>query len=363
MMDYTASGLRQRVTVDLLDRVSRQTLRELEGVNSISIEKNMYNEYRMGGSLGVDLRSPIAWRSSMVRVWVHLDLNGETEKHPLLTALPVVAGDTQTDTTLKLSAVLKDPTALLDDILGRTWAYPEGTTVTTAIKDIFTYLGMPESYVEPSAQTLRVPLSLEPGETYRALVNALGDTIGYAAAHSDSMGVIYVQPYVDPGSRAEVFSLGWGKRSLTLPEVAREYPDELPNHFLLSTGDESPLFAEGWNDDPENDYSIVNQRVVPYQAEVQAADQATLNAKLASVMADNRDGARTYTVSHRWSPIDSSRVIELQSAGRLKAPAYQLRGRQIREAIDVKVSLVSQSFSWSAGAPLSHVTSTLRGVS
>ena len=360
-MDYTASGLQQRITVDVLDRVTRAELGELPGVSAVSIEKNLYNEYRMGGSLDVDLKKPISWRSSLVRIWLHLEHRGEHEKHPLLTGLPTVAGDTQTDTVLRLQAVLKDTTALLDDMLGRTWAYASGTVVTTAIQAVFTLLGIPESYVEPSTATLRTDASWPPDATYRKLINELADTIGYAAVWSDSMGVLYVQPYLSPNDRAEVFTLGWSRRSVTLPEVKREYPDEMPNHFILYTGDEAPLIAEGWNDDPDSPYSTVNQRVVPYTAQVDAADQATLNQQLATVMAQNREGSRTFEVVHRWFPIDKSRVIELQSAGRLKAPAYVYRGTAIQQELNVKVSLVQQSFSWAKGEAMSHVTTRLRG--
>ena len=361
-MDYTASGVQHRVTVDVLDRVSRATLGQLPGVSGFSIEKNLYNEYRCGGSIDVDLQTPVAWRKSLIRIWLTLELGGEVERHPLITGLPTVAGDIQTDTVLTLQAVLKDTTAFLDDTLGSTRAYPSGTVVTTALKEIFTELGIAEAYVEPSAGTLRSDASWPPEATYRKLVNEMSATLGYAAVWSDSMGVLYVQPYQDPSERAEVFQLGWGERSVTLPLVSREYPDEMPNHFVLYTGDENPLIAEGWNTDPASPYSTVNQRVVPYPGgQVDATDQASLDRQLAVVMAQNRDGAHTYELSHRWFPLDPTRVIELQSAGRLRTPEYRWRGVAVKEPLDVKVSVVQQSFSWSKGEPVSPVSTRLRG--
>lgn len=358
-MDYFASGLQTTVTVDVLDRQSMQNLGTLDGVTQVSLEKNIYNEYRMGGSVEVELREPVSWRSVMLRIWGHLRLGSEEEKHPLLTGLPKVAGDTRTDTTLKLSAILKDTTALLDDALGRTWAYADGQNVAAAIGVILMFLGV-RANVTPSDKTLRSPQSWPPEATYRRMITDLAATIGYAAPWSDSMGTIFVQPYLSPSERAEVFQVGWGARSVTIPNLKREYPDELPNHFVLYTGDENPLVAEGWNDDPDSPYSTVNQATVPYTAQVDAADQASLNQQLAIVMAEYRNGSRTYELAHRWFPLDSDRVIELQSAGRINAPAYYCDGALVQEPLDVKVSLVQQSFSWQNGEPIGHVTTRLR---
>lgn len=362
-MDYFASGLSLTIGVDVLDRVSRVRLGELSGVRTIQVEKNLYNDLRMGAQIGVELQTTVSWRSIMLRLWMTLSLDGEEQKFPILTGVPRVGGSTRTDTVMTLTAAVMDPTCLLDDVIGTTYALDVGSSVTTAISNIFIALGIQDHYVAASASTLRVPFSKPPETTWRQVINELGGMLGYAAAWSDSMGLIRVEPYVDPAKRAEVFELGYGARSVTLPEVVSEFPDELPNHFVLVTSDEDPLIAEGWNDDPDNDYSTVNQRTVPYYAQVQAADQASLNSQLDNVMAVNRSGNRTYQISHRWIPVDSTRVLELQSAGRLIAPAYYVRGVKVEEELDVKVAIVQQSFSWSSGETVAHVQAQLRGAS
>lgn len=359
-MDYYASGLTQLITVDVLDRASRVTIGSLRGVDSVSIEKNLYNDLRMGAQIGLDLRTPVSWRAVMLRVWITLKHNGEEQRFPLLTGVPKVGGGTRTDTAVRVTATVMDPTCLLDDIVGWTYAAPEGTNIAAQLRNIFAGMGI-EAVIEDSTSTLRTPYSKPPDSTWREIVNGLGEALGYPAAWSDSMGVIHMEPYLDPGDRPETFKLGWGPRSVTLPEVELEYPDELPNHFVLTTADDDPLIAEGWNDDPDNPYSTVNQRMVPYYAEVEAADSWSLQVQLAAVMRANRDGVHRYTVRHRWVPMDSQRVLELQSAGRLNAPAHLVRGVLVEEALDTKVAITGQSFSWSKGEAVGHVTTSLRG--
>lgn len=360
-MDYTASGLTTKVSVDVLDRVSRVTLGALGGVGALRVEKNLYNDLRMGAQVDVDVQEPVSWRNVMLRIWMVLELDGEVQRHPLVTGVPRVGGSTRTDTALQVSATVMDPTCLLDDVVGSTYALAEGVVVTTALAAIFQTLGLTQfSYVKPSSSTLRTPFSKPPETTWRQVINDLSGTLGYAAAWSDSLGLIHVEPYVDPSERPEVFEVGYGERSITLPKVTLEYPDERPNHFVLVTTDEEPLTAEGWNDDPDNPYSTVNQRVVPYYAQVEAADQASLNTQLDNIMAANRSGGRVYRVEHRWFPVGADRVLELQAAGRLMAPAYLVRGVRVEEALDVKVALVQQSFSWAKGEPVGHVDAQLR---
>lgn len=360
-MDYFASGLTQEVSVEILDRKTRASLGTLDGVDGFSVEKNLYNTLRGGGSMTVDLQTPIEWGKVMLRIWLTLRLGTEEESHPLLTAFPSLSGSSETVTGVRVTPVLKDPTTLLDDLLGRHWAYPEGTVVTEAMAEVFDELGLSEVRITPSASTLRSPFTKGPEETYRNLLTGLGEAIGYGATWTDSMGVYRIEPYIEPGLRAEVFRLGYGDRSVTLPTVETEEKLEAPNHFVLTTGDEDPLVAEGWNDDPESPYSVVNQRVIPYTEQVEAVDQATLDAKLAQVMASEALPDTRYTVQFRWFPIDPERQIELQDAGRYVSPQRVVRGVVVREPVDARVTMTNMSFSWSKGDPLSKVTAVLRG--
>ena len=104
------------------------------------------------------------------------------------------------------------------------------------------------------------------------------------------------------------------------------------------------------------------RRIIAHYEQVEADSQATLNAKLTQVMADEARPNTSYTVSHRWFPLSVSEELELQDAGRIVAPARVVDGQTIVQPLDAKVTLTKQSFTWSKGEPLSVVQAEFRGV-
>lgn len=364
-MDYAAQGITYLTRVQLLDRVSRAEVGQLDGVREFRVDHNLHSSPRGGGSLTVDLAHPVNWRQVIVRLWVVLRWRGEQETHPLLTGLTAVSGMDRGPGRATATVIIKDLTVLLDDVLGATWVHPAGTVVTTAIRQVFTTIGITDVLITDSPATLRSDLTWEPADTYRRVITDLAEAINYAAPWTTTRGTFVVQPYVLPTARPELFKLEPGPRAIHAASVGAEAEQDVPNHFVLTSrgdGENPSLVAEGWNDDPANDFSIVNSRTIPYTAEVEAADQTALDAHLARIMAEYRTAASKYAVTWRWRPVDPSRQIELGDAARLRAPALNRGGGDIAAAIDAKVTVESMSWSWQDGKPMSHVASVLREV-
>lgn len=364
-MDYAAQGIRHLTRIQLLDRTSRAEVARLDGAREFRIDHNLHSSPRGGGSITVDLAHPVNWRQVIVRLWVVLRWRGEQEAHPLLTGLPAVTGLERGPGRATAAVVVKDLTVLLDDMLGTTWVYPAGTVVTTAIRQVFTLIGITDLLITDSTATLRSHVTWEPTDTYWRVLTDLAEAIGYAAPWTTTRGVFVVQPYVLPANRPEMFRLEPGPRAIHTATVGAEVEQDVPNHFVITSrgdGESAALVAEGWNDDPANDFSIVNSRTIPYTAEVEAADQTALDAHLARVMAEYRSAAPKYSVSWRWKPVSPARQIELADAGRLRSPALTGAAGDIAAAIDAKVTVESMSWSWQDGNPMSHVASVLREV-
>ena len=364
-MDYRAQGIQHLVRCQLLDRKTRAVVKQLGGLQSMRVEHGLFNQPRGGGSLEVALREPVNWKQTIVRLWVGLKLGDEVETHPMLTALPSTSGASRAGGAATVSVVLKDLTVLLDDILGRHWVVPAGTVVTTMVRQILTTLGIVDVQITDSAATLRSDLVKEPTDTYRSLVNDMLDAVAYGAIWTTTRGTFVAQPYVLPGARPESFELSPGPRSVRSDQVGSEIDDDVPNHFVLTSrgdGDQEQLVAEGWNDDPDNEYSTVNQRTIPHTEEVEAANQAALNAQLDRVMAQYRWSARKFSTSWRYLPISSSRQMELGDAGRLISPDVLVGGVSLGQSIDCPVTIESMGWSWQAGEPMSQVDGMLREV-
>lgn len=362
-IDYRSSGIAHRVWAQLISRATGATVGYVtKDLRAFTLEKNLNATTRNGATLDLAVTQDIDWSSVVVRLWLVLTLGAWEETHPLITGYPTVSGYDRKDGAVDVDVTIKDMTSVLDDVLGKNVAYPAGTLAVSVMSSILDDLHVRDYRVESSPATLQTAITAKPGDTWRSVVTAIAEHIGYAAAWSDPRGKIILAPYLAPEARAEVFTVGYDERSISLPSVAEERKTEAANHFVLTTGGESPLVAEGWNTDPLSPFSTVNQRIIAHYEQVEADSQATLNAKLTQVMADEVRPNTSYTVSHRWFPLSVSEELELQDAGRIVAPARVVDGQTIVQPLDAKVTLTKQSFTWSKGEPLSVVQAEFRGV-
>ena len=366
-MDYTAQGIQQLVRVQIIDRATGRELAQLDGVKAASVDWDLNRAIRGGGSVTVDLRQPVLWRKVNVRLWVVLRHRGQQETHPMLTGIPAVSESSRALGATRVEVVLQDMTSVLDRLLGRTWMYPVGTVVTTAVRAILATLGVPAVSITDSTLTTRAVITADPGDTYRRLINDLLEAAGYGAIYATPRGALVAAPYALPADRPDLAPTREpGLTATHKADLTVSITERIPNHFVvLSRGDgESPqLIAEGFNDDPDNPWSTVNQGVIsaePYDFE--AADQATLNGRLARIMSEWRWRPRMIGMEWRWAPISATRELELGDVGRVRAPGYVDAGVEVAEPIDIRASVESMSWSYADGQPLSAVRAVLKEV-
>lgn len=321
LVDWSAAGIRLEVSADLL--LPSGVTQPLPGLTSLSISRNLNRAVRGGGSLTVQAIRPIDWRRAEVRVWVTGTVGDESERAAVLTGPVGLAGDQRRDTGATVSATISDRTAYLDDVLGQPRQWLAGTVVTAAIREILEGLDLPAA-VTDDPRTLPTTMTWPATATWRQVINGtatvggLLDVIGYAAIWADGMGVLRCEPYVLPSSRPPVFDWRPGPACTYLPELTVDAKTEAPNHIVLTTAgdaDTPGLVSELWNDSPQSPYSTVNQRHIPYVSQVEAADQATLDAAAVRALIEQGTPARTFAVKHLYQP------QALGDAGRLRVEA------------------------------------------
>ena len=76
MIDYSASGLQQELTFELLNR-QRQSINALDGVQGFTRERNIHTTPRVGGSLDVSLKQSIDLLKIAIRPWITVSYNGD----------------------------------------------------------------------------------------------------------------------------------------------------------------------------------------------------------------------------------------------------------------------------------------------
>lgn len=360
-LNWRSSGLRLRVRAALVDRISGAVVGTLGSVRSIAVEKNLNATVRNGATLEMDITRPVDWRAVLVRVYVTGELNGASETHPIITGVPTVPAEVEDDAQISTTVTLRDRTSALDDIVGSPQTFPAGQPVLYTLQQILADRGIAEPRISDAAggTPIRETYTAKTGASWRSVVTDLAQSIGYGAAWADPMGVLVLAPYVEPAQRAPLFTVGDDPAALpTDNHVERTLKSSVPNHFILYTGSDTPLIAEGWDDLDSSPWSVYNQPTIAYSAQVEAADQASLNAQLARVMADARRSDTTYTLKTRFFALGEGRELELMDAGRVRLPARGLA----REPIDAVATVTKINWSWTAGSVPELMTLELEGV-
>lgn len=144
---------------------------------------------------------------------------------------------------------------------------PQGTVVTSWVRDALTKAGIANLSVQSSPKTENAPQAYIDGETLLQVVNIELDRIGYSSLYSDMDGTLRATPYVLPGDRSESFSdlRPFDVDGHPMFLTAFDFTDNAPNvpNRVRAVG--RPV---GWlpgqtavavNNDPTSPYSVVNR--------------------------------------------------------------------------------------------------------
>lgn len=306
--------------IELLDAESNP-LGPLDRVTAASVEQNVNATIR--GGLSLSLREsddgPLDWGTVRFRPWVRV--NGMT--WPLGVYLPASPSLTHDEFGRAWSVPCLDPTSVLDqDEVAATYTVPAGTVVTTEVAAIIIGAGELQLAITPSPLTTRSAMTWEPGTTKLRIVNDLLASINYFSLWADRRGRFRAEPYRRPQDRPLDATFAAGETAIHSPDWSREIDiAAVPNRVILVVdGDDENvgLVSTADNTDPNSPYSIPSRagRVVtrPY-TNVEAADQATLDALAQRYLRDASNPSAVLSVRHASVPLDPNAVVRFVSDG------------------------------------------------
>lgn len=319
-VDWGASGLRHRWWVDVLD-MQRQRLNLLDGVTSMSISQKAGAAVRGSGQITVELQDSydLLELTSMARIWLEVtDPVGNVHTQPLLTGLMESGSTREGPLGQTLPVDIKDPTARLDPVTGQELSVPAGTNVSGKIREWLTFIGVDDPQLTETGTVTRTAMHFGADETWRSVINTLGDVAGYAACWADEWGTIQVHPYVAPQHRPTVDLWQYGPGSTMLPEFTVEWDHaRIPNHLVrISKADQdvAALRSEirdydsvGWG------FYARGMWVADVKLDVDAADQATLDAITVRDWRTARSRYRRWIIDTRWRPVRLGDRIRLRT--------------------------------------------------
>lgn len=303
--------------VEVLTRDEHRAGR-LDGVIGGRVEFNVHGTIRGGFQVTLrDVGQDLDWSSMRLRPWVRV--NNLT--WPLGVFLPASPRLSHDEHGLAWEVPCLDKMSVLDqDVTTEAYSVPAGTVVTQRVASIIAAVGE-HAAITPSDLTTRSPLTWEPGTTKLRIVNDLLESINYFSVWADRGGLLRAEPYRRPQDRALAATFARGEAAIHSPRWSREQDIAgVPNRtvLLVEGDDDNPgMVAVADNTDPESPYSIPRRgRVVAQVYEnVEAADQATLDALAQRYLSDASSPSAVLSVSHATVPLDGNAVVRFASEG------------------------------------------------
>lgn len=231
---------------------------------------------------------------------------------------------------------------LVDDKTDDRFTIAAGELYTDQISAI---LGAMDKNVTPSPLTLPVAKEWEPGTPYLTVINELLSSINYGGLYFNEYGQAIAAPYVAPSERPAEFVYADNEDSVTLPDVDQTIDlFSVPNKWVLvvSDADRAALRSEFINDDVNSLTSTVSRgrTIVDFRTEQDAADQTTLNAKVARLAIEASQIFEEIGFETAIMPFHSHNDVYTFSFSNL--------------VIDDKYSETGWDFTMEAGATMKH---------
>jgi hypothetical protein len=202
-----------------------------------------------------------------------------------------------------------------------------------------------ESVVDASSAALAAAREWEPGTPKLKIINELLGAVGYESLSFDEMGRAVVRSYTLPSARAAEFVYADGELSVTHPEMADTLDwYDTPNRWTLvvSQPDQPVITSTYTNTAPSSPTSTVSRgrEIMDYRTDVEAADQATLDAKVARL---------AFEASQVYHKIEFSTAVMPVHSGN---DVYSIRSRPL--ALDSTYVETSWVMPLKAGGVMRH---------
>jgi hypothetical protein len=326
---------------------------ELDNVLDATVSQNWLADIKRTATFSFTERGGIDYLSDRLRPWVRLHL-------PPYGALDWVEwpqGVFLLSTTERQASMAGTLTREVtgydqlqvysDDLLAARYAVASGTVVTTAVQAVLSgVLSPPVVNVVPHASTLPATKEWEPGTSKLRVINDLLGMINYESLSFDENGVAQVQPYRAPSERPAEYEYLDDHHGLVVPELGQELDlFSVPNHWVLvvSEPDQAPLVGTYTNSDPASPTSTIRRQrtITDYRTEVEAVDQATLDAKASRLAFEASQVYEAIPFRTGLMPIHSGNDV------------YRLRLQRL--AVNARYAEASWKLPLKAGAHMDHV--------
>ena len=234
---------------------------------------------------------------------------------------------------------------LRDDRVTDRYTVASGANYITAVKAVLDGAGINLQNLEANDKTLPAALDWEPGTSKLEIVNALLSAINYRPLWFNEDGHAIAQGYVSPSVAPTEYTYRNDMDSVLFPDVEETLElFDVPNKWVMvvSEPDRAVITSTYTNTAASSPTSTVSRgrTIVDFREDNEAADQTTLDAKVARIAFEASQVYGTVDFETAIMPMHSfADVIELE---------YTDMG------IDYKFAEHMWDFELRAGAPMNH---------
>ena len=278
---------------------------------------NLDREIRGGGDMIVRLSSDVNWLASRVKISRGLRVGGEKLLWGCGVYLPSVGDETWSRTGAQVQVSLLDKTVILKNrVTTDTLAFAPGDNAVARVKERITLAGEAKVSIPDSALTLRSPMSWPPNTTFLKIVNDTLAAINYFSISADGDGWLRSGPYRSPAERPVAFHFRNDKRGIVSPEFTllkklTEVPNMLTG-FARVDGNDAILSSVATNTNPNSIFSYQGRGNTWHPQTIdnlEASDQATLDALVQRALIERTSQARGVRFRHGWLPLTGNDVV------------------------------------------------------
>ncbi|HHX46801.1 MAG TPA: hypothetical protein GX718_05445 [Brevibacterium sp.] len=290
----------------------------LDGVSGGTVAQNIDARIRGGYSFTLTTTEvSFDWMTARFRPWVMV--NGQRWPLGVFLASSPELGKEAAVARIKVAA--HDKLIILDqDKIVETYSLEEGTEVVPVVVGIIQAAGESAIAVTSSAAALRTAMTWPVGTPWLTVCNELLGHVNYGSLWCDGYGQYRIEPAVEPRDRDPVYTFRRGEASIHSPTWGRSQDiASVPNRVVLTTtgtDEVEEMVAVAENTDPTSPYSYQargNRWVTRPYENVNAADQATLDALARRYLANATRAVAHLNVSHAVVPLDPGAVVRFVS--------------------------------------------------
>lgn len=295
----------------------------LDGVTDGSLEFNINNTIRGGGSLEWAGQEEPDWSRIMLQPWFVLKTAEVEIAWPRGVFIPAAPVQEHTDEGVSVNVELYDKLLILDqDKVDRTYTVKAGANVVDTIRSIISGAGQTKHLIEDSDATLRSAMFWEAGTTKLKIINELLDAINYFSLWCDGYGTYQGSPYKAPAYRPVVRNFVDDQDSIYRPDFTHDRDlFNIPNKVIevgRSDGEEEGLVATATNTDPSSPYSYQQRGrwIVQHDTDVEATSQQVLNDIAQRRLAQLSQTASSIDFSHAHVPLELNELVTFERGAR-----------------------------------------------